>query len=199
VLAHTTARLLDACAGAAGSIGLLCAAAAVVALLVRVPGLLAAPGPVMLACVLALLPLERLMWLRVRFDAGLFTDLAAEMSRAAGRTDSALLACAALDAALHALRLRRPEGAMAGRPASASAAGPAGTPIAAPNDVPLHAAIQAPIDASIDAPIDTPMRAAPRPLGDRVQGARRLALRHALVALAQFVLLMSALALRLWA
>jgi hypothetical protein len=148
VLAHTTARLLDACAGAAGSIGLLSAAAAVVALLEHGPGLLAAPGTVMFAIVLALLPLERFMGLRVRFDAGLFTDLAAELSRACGRADAALSTCAALDAALHALALR----------------GPA---------------------------------AAPRPLIDRAHGARRLAIRHALVALAQFALLMSALWLRL--
>ena len=148
MLAHTTARLLDACGGTAGSIGLLSAAAAVVALLVHGPSPLAAPGTVMFAIVLALLPLERLMRLRVRFDAGLFTDLAAELSRTPGRADSELSTCAALDAALHALALR----------------GPA---------------------------------AAPRPLIDRAHGARRLAVQHALVALAQFALLMSALGLRL--
>lgn len=142
MLARTTARLLQAFAAAAGSTGLLCAAGAVLGLLMPSSATAALPC----ALVLALLPLERLLCLRVRFDAGLFTDLA----RALRRIDDALPAGAAIDAALHALKLR----------------GPA---------------------------------AAPRPLIDRAQGARRLAIRHALVALAQFALLMSALALRLLA
>ena len=158
VLARTTARLLHACAGAAGSTGLLCAAGALAALLLRAPG--AAPAAVMLALVLALLPLERLLWLRVRFDAGLFTDLAGALSHRPGRVDPALDAGTALDAALGALRLRRP--------ATASGAAGAGTP-----------AIRQ-----------------PRSLIDRALGARRLAQWHALVALAQFALLVSALALR---
>ena len=141
-LARTTARLLHACASAAGSTGLLCAAGAMLGLLVPAPGTAALPC----ALVLVLLLLERLLCLRVRFDAGLFTDLA----HALDRGDDAMPAGAALDAALHALKLR----------------GPA---------------------------------AAPRPLIDRAQGARRLALQHALVALAQFALLVSALALRLLA
>jgi hypothetical protein len=138
-LARTTARLLEAFAAAACGAGLLSAAGAMLGLLMPAPGTAAVPC----ALVLALLPLERLLCLRVRFDAGLFTDLA----RALDRGDDAPSACSSLDAALHALKLR----------------GPA---------------------------------AAPRPLIDRVQGARRLAFRHVLVALAQFALLMSALALR---
>ena len=141
-LARTTAQLLHACAAAAGGAGLLCAAGAMLGLLMPAPGTAMA----LCALVLALLPLERLMCLRVRFDAGLFTDLA----RALDRGDDAPSACSSLDAALHALKLR----------------GPA---------------------------------TAPRPLIERVQGARRLAFQHALVALAQFALLMSALALRLLA
>ncbi len=140
-LARTTARLRQACAGAAGSIGLLCAAGAMLALLMGLPPLAA----VACALVLALLPIERLLWLRVRFDAGLFTDLA----RALDHAGEAPSAGATLDAALHALQLRGPAGA-------------------------------------------------PRPLIDRAQGARRLAHRHALVALVQFALLLSALALRLF-
>lgn len=139
-LARTTARLLEAFAAAAGSIGLLCAAGAMLGLLMPAPGIAA----LLCALVLALLPLERLLCLRVRFDAGLFTDLA----HARDGSGDALSDCGALDAALQALKLR----------------GPA---------------------------------AAPRLLIDRAQGARRLAFRHALVALAQFALLMSALALRL--
>jgi hypothetical protein len=149
VLARSTARLLDACATAAGSTGLLCAAAAAVALVMRAPLSVATPLAQVLALalvlVLALLPLERLLWLRLRFDAGLFADLALELDRA----DAAASAGATLDAALHALRLR----------------GPAGEP---------------------------------RPLADRALGARRLAQRHALVALVQCALLVSALALGLW-
>lgn len=141
VLARTTARLLGACAGAAGAVGLLCAAGAMAALLMRVPG----PVAALCAAVLVLLPIERLLWLRVRFDAGLFTDLA----RALDRTDEAPSAGATLDAALHALQLRGPAGA-------------------------------------------------PRPLIDRAHGARRLMQWHALVALAQFALFVSAQALALF-
>ena len=155
-LARTTAQLLHACAAAAGGAGLLCAAGAMLGLLMPAPGTAA----LLCALVLALLPLERLLGLRVRFDAGLFTDLAHALDRnddalaagaarcAAMPAGAAIPACAALDAALHALNLRDPA-------------------------------------------------AAPRPLIDRAQGARRLALQHALAALAQFALLMSALALRL--
>ena len=143
VLARSTARLLDACAAAAGSTALLCAGAAALALAMREapPAALSFALPL----VLALLPLERLLWLRLRFDAGLFADLALELDRA----DAAASAGATLDAALHALRLRPP----------------------------AHA---------------------PRPLADRALGARRLAVRHVLVALAQVGLLAAALAPGLW-
>jgi hypothetical protein len=106
VLARSTARLLDACATAAGSTGLLCSAAAAVALVMRAPLSVAAPLAPVLVLVLTLLPLERLLWLRLRFDAGLFADLALELDRA----DAAASAGATLDAALHALRLRGPAG-----------------------------------------------------------------------------------------
>lgn len=94
-LAGATARLLSASASAAGALGLACAALAAAALLLRAPG---APAAVLLA-VLAAAPVERLLALRLQFDAGLFADLA----RARGPQPVALVA---LDRALQVLRLR---------------------------------------------------------------------------------------------
>lgn len=96
-LATSTARLLQAGAVAGGALGLGCAAAAVLALLSHLPPAAAA----LAAFVLALAPLERVLTLRLRFDAGLFQDLA----RTGGPLPDAL---AALDQALAALRLRTP-------------------------------------------------------------------------------------------
>ena len=101
-LAAATARWLAAGRSSAGALGLACAALTLGALLWRAPA--AAP---LLWAVLALAPLERLLALRLHFDGGLFADLA----RAEGPMPGAL---AALDHALHGLRLRRP--AQAPRP-----------------------------------------------------------------------------------
>lgn len=89
MLARTAARWLAACAACAGSVALLCAAGAFVLLVSR--------GSWLAALVLVLLPLERVLWLRLRFDAGLFQDLAE-----AGPA----MAMPALDTALHTLGLR---------------------------------------------------------------------------------------------
>ena len=94
-LAGATARLLSACARIAGALSLACAAVAAAALLLRLPG---APADLLLA-VLAAAPLERVLALRLQFDAGLFADLA----RTRGPQPVAL---AALDQALQTLRLR---------------------------------------------------------------------------------------------
>lgn len=97
-LSAATARLLRAAGGSAGALGLGNAAVAATALLLATrPG----AGTVAAWAVLALLPAERLLALRVGFDAGLFADLA----RAPHGTQQAL---GALDGALHTLRLRGP-------------------------------------------------------------------------------------------
>lgn len=223
VLARTTAQLLGACAGAAGSMGLLCAAGALMALLARVPETVA-----LLPCalVLLLLPLERLLWLRVRFDAGLFADLAANLA--------ADLACEprhASPAEPHAANAASESNGANGTNGSNGTKGTNGTNAAnaanaatvASEAVATHAgnaaatvkathaahavhaahaagkAAAAPpaltaLDAALHALRLRGPAAAPRPLIDRALGARRLALRHALVALAQFALLVSALA-----
>ena len=129
MLARTTARRLSACAACAGSVALLCVAGAFALVLMR--------GSWPAALVLVLLPLERVLWLRLRFDAGLFQDLA--------ETDRAVT-MSALDTALHTLGLRAAD-------------------------------------------------ATPRPLADRVRGARRLVRHHAVTVLAQLALLGTALLL----
>jgi hypothetical protein len=100
-LAATTARLLGACACSIGWLGLGCAALAALALLARLP-VATTPGPALvLAGVLLLAPLERVLALRLQFDAGLFIDLAAAAQTPAAALDT-------LDQALHRLRLRAP-------------------------------------------------------------------------------------------
>lgn len=94
-LCGTTAHLLAATARCAGALGLLCALLAAVMLFQRTPNPLAA------ALALALLPLERVLAMRLHFDAGLFADLARGHS-------NPVLALDALDHALAALRLRAP-------------------------------------------------------------------------------------------
>ncbi len=94
-LCSTTAHLLVATARCAGAVGLLCALLAAVMLFQRTPNPLAA------ALALALLPLERVLAMRLHFDAGLF----AELARGAVNP---VLALDALDHALAALRLRAP-------------------------------------------------------------------------------------------
>lgn len=110
-LSATTARLLQAGARSLGALGLGCAALAAAALL-----LTPAAGAMQAAalCVLALLPLERLLALRLLFDAGLFTDLARQ-----GLPGPSPLQ--ALDQALHTLGLRAP--ATAVRPLDARVRG----------------------------------------------------------------------------
>ena len=97
-LAATTARWLQAGARCAGTLGLGCAGLAAAALL-----LLPLPLPARAAALaaLALLPAERVLALRLHFDAGLFADLA----RARPAPQQAL---GSLDLALQALRLRGP-------------------------------------------------------------------------------------------
>lgn len=116
MLCASTAHLLHAAATSLGRVGLGCALLAAAALLLK------APWPAAALLVLLLLPAERILALRLHFDAGLFDALA--------REPYAYLAT--LDASLQSLALR-----------------------------------------------DT--AALPRPLPDRVAGARRLALSHALV------------------
>lgn len=100
-IAGTTARLLVACAHSAGGLGLACAALAALALLARLPAT-AAPAPALLLTgVLLLTPVERVLALRLHFDAGLFRDLA----RAGAASPTTL---GALDQSLHRLRLRAP-------------------------------------------------------------------------------------------
>ncbi len=99
-LAATTARLLGAAACSLGALGLLCLALAAAALLWHAPANGTARG--LLWVVLAAAPLERVLVLRLRLDAGLFADLAQPAS-----ADPLL----ALDGALQALRLRAPAAA----------------------------------------------------------------------------------------
>ena len=94
-LAGATARLLAACASTLGALALVCATLAAAGLLLRVPGLPAA----WLLAVLAATPVERVLALRLSFDAGLFADLAQARSPQP-------VALAALDQALQTLRLR---------------------------------------------------------------------------------------------
>lgn len=94
-LAATTARLLHAGARSFGSLGLTCAGVAVAALWLH-PVPVGTPRALLLA-VLLLLPLERVLTLRLHFDSGLFTDLSRP------RTGDPL---PALDLALGTLRLR---------------------------------------------------------------------------------------------
>lgn len=98
-LAGACARLLAACAGSAGALGLACAVLAAAALLLRAPGGTAWG----LLAVLAVAPVERLLALRLHFDAGLFADL---------QHDARPATLSALDDALHRLRLRRPAQAL---------------------------------------------------------------------------------------
>ncbi len=95
-LAGATARLLGACASTAGPLGLGCAALAIVALLLPAPGM---PTPLLMG-VLAAVPVERGLALRLRFDAGLFEDLA-------HTTVPLPRALTSLDQALQAMGLRR--------------------------------------------------------------------------------------------
>lgn len=116
MLCASTAHLLHATATSLGRVGLGCALLAAAALLFK------SSWPVAALAVLLLLPVERVLALRLHLDAGLFDALAREP-----------YAClTTLDASLQSLALR---------------------------------------DTS----------ALPRPLPDRVAGARRLALSHALV------------------
>jgi hypothetical protein len=97
-LAAAIARLLQAGARTTGALGLACAGVAAAALLL-------APLPVPARAAawvgLALLPLERVLALRLDFDAGLFAELAR-----GGRPTAQSLG--ALDQALQTLRLRGP-------------------------------------------------------------------------------------------
>ena len=99
-LAATTARLLGAGARSLGAGGLACAALAGAALLLH-PSLGAA-SRALLVGVRMLAPLERVLTLRLLFDAGLFADLARPAS-----ADP----LPALDLALQTLRLRAPSAA----------------------------------------------------------------------------------------
>lgn len=93
-LCVAAARWLSAAGGAAGTLGLASLGFAALLLVAR------EPGPAIAVGVLLLAPLERLLALRVRFDAGLFADL--------GR---GALTLSSLDASLHGLRLRGPAAA----------------------------------------------------------------------------------------
>lgn len=134
-LCRATACWLAACARCGGALGVGIGVVAALALLAPRSGGAAAAFA---AALLLVLP-ERVLALRVAFDAGLFRALAA------GRPDGAAQALPALDTALQALRLRA--------------------------------------------------AAAPRPLAERVAGARRLGRHHLGVVLAQTVALALALAL----
>lgn len=135
-LSATTACWLDAVGRAAGALGLV-SAAACAAMVVLASAM---PVPVMVVSLavagLLLALVERVLALRVRFDAGLFRGLASAADLPA--------ALHGLDAALQGLGLRS-----------------AGTP------------------------------ATPRPLAERVQGARRLARWHLVVAGLQAALLLA--------
>jgi hypothetical protein len=97
-LAATTARWLQAGARSAGALGLGCAGLAAAALLLQP---LPLPARAAAVVALALLPAERVLALRLHFDAGLFTDLA----RGGLPPRQAL---GSLDLSLQALRLRGP-------------------------------------------------------------------------------------------
>lgn len=118
-LSRATAALLSAAARAFGVLGL---GAAALALALAAAGL---ARPEAAAVAATLVPLERMLALRLHFDSGLFNHLRS---------------LADLDHALQTLRLR-------------------------------------------------PATAAPRPLADRVRGARRLMAWHGLTAAAQFAAL----------
>jgi hypothetical protein len=107
-LADATACWLSAGARSAGTLGLGCAALAATALL-----LLPLPLPARAAALAppALLPAERVLALRLHFDAGLFAGLA-------GNRLSPPQALGSLDLALQALRLRGPSTASTLRPLS---------------------------------------------------------------------------------
>ena len=94
-LAAAGARLLAASATTAGALGLGCAALAALALLLHAPA-----APALLLAVLALAPVERVLALRLRFDAGLLADLARAPALQTGDL-------ATLDQTLHVLRLRQ--------------------------------------------------------------------------------------------
>jgi hypothetical protein len=113
-LAGATARLLAACAAAAGALGLGCAAVAAAALLLHAPFASAPWLAAVLVAVLGAAPVERVLALRLRFDAGLFADLA-------GTRSPQPLPLAALDQALQTLRLR--QAAPATRPLAERARG----------------------------------------------------------------------------
>lgn len=112
VLCRTTAHWLAACRRSAGALGLGVAAAAVLTLLaaptVLVPALappaaagLALVQLLVLLLVLLLVPAERVLALRLAFDAALFDDLAA-----ASAAEPPAAPLVLLDGALQALRLR---------------------------------------------------------------------------------------------
>lgn len=105
LLASTTARLLHASATALGALGLLSLALAGAALLLH-PAPAAAARALLLA-VLAVAPIERLLALRLHFDAGLFADLSVDLGR-----PGAVNPLSALDQALQTLRLRPPSPAL---------------------------------------------------------------------------------------
>lgn len=132
-LCATTGHLLSATARCAGGLGAACALLA--ALLLALQG---TTGLVALLA-LALVPVERVLALRLHFDAGLFRDLARDPH--GGRP-----VLASLDQALQRLRLRKPS-------------------------------------------------ALPRPLGDRIEGSRRLVAWHVAVAAAQCLAVLAALTL----
>lgn len=94
-LCATTAHLLSATARCAGGLGVACALMAVALLALN-----RSAGPAALLA-LALVPVERVLALRLHFDAGLFRELAREAQD--GRPQ-----LASLDQALQRLRLRKP-------------------------------------------------------------------------------------------
>lgn len=98
VLCISTAELLSATAGSAGGLAL-AAAVIAAAVLVLQGGWLVMP-------VLLLAPLERVLALRLRLDAGLFTALA-HNSACSSALPTPLLS--ALDSALTSLKLRGPQ------------------------------------------------------------------------------------------
>lgn len=100
LLCAATGRLLQAAAAVAGALGLGCSLLAAAALLLNTPQAWAA------TLALLLLPAERVLALRLRFDAGLFDALARLPQATLGQ----------LDTALHALSLRAPSAVTAPRP-----------------------------------------------------------------------------------
>lgn len=97
-LAAGCARLLHAAAATSGATGLVCAALAAAVLALPAPP--SSPASGLLLAVLALLPIERVLAFRLRFDAGLFADLAADPGPPAAALER-------LDQLLQTLRLRR--------------------------------------------------------------------------------------------